>query len=65
MVSQTAYADLEIRILEQQAQGYPVEITLNHEQEFARGSWIPIPCPSLGSNSCNQGRTARGCSDGF
>jgi len=34
MVPQTAYADLEIRILERQAQGYPVEITLNNEQQF-------------------------------
>jgi hypothetical protein len=41
MVSQTAYADLEIRILERQAQGYPVEITLNNEQEFPRGSLDP------------------------
>ena len=29
MVSQAAYADLEIRILERQAQGYLVEMTLN------------------------------------
>ena len=41
MVSQAAHADLEIRILERQTQAYPVEITLNHEQEFPRGyTWI-------------------------
>ena len=32
-----AYADLEIRILAQQEDGYPVELTLNNEQEFPRG----------------------------
>lgn len=31
------YTDLEIRILEKQAQGYPVEITFSGEQEFPRG----------------------------
>lgn len=44
----TAYADLEIRILERQEEGYPVEITFSGEQEFPRGylkpdiiPWIP------------------------
>jgi hypothetical protein len=32
-----SYADLEIRILPQQEDGYPVELTLNSEQEFPRG----------------------------
>lgn len=32
-----SYCDLEIRILERQEAGYPVELTLNHEQEFPRG----------------------------
>lgn len=48
-----AYADLEIRILGQQEEGYPVEITLNREQEFPRGSlnpdllpWVPNASPS-------------------
>jgi hypothetical protein len=53
MVSQTAYADLEIRILAREAQGYPVEITLNHEQEFPRGSLDPesLPLPWVGTAS--------------
>jgi hypothetical protein len=36
-----AYSDLEIRILEKQAAGYPVEITLNSVQEFPRGFLDP------------------------
>ena len=53
MVSQAAYADLEIRILERQAQGYPVEITLNHEQEYARGYLDPksLPLPWVATAS--------------
>ena len=35
------YADLEIRILERQDAGYPVELTLNYEQEFACGYLSP------------------------
>ena len=42
------HADLEIRILALQDEGYPVEITLNYEQQFLRGflatdvvSWVP------------------------
>ena len=31
------YADLEIRILERQEAGYPVEITFDRRQEFPRG----------------------------
>lgn len=46
------YADLEIRILERQEEGYPVEMTLNREQEFPRGVLHPdllpwVPCASL------------------
>lgn len=37
MSPQSVYADLEIRILELEEAGYPVEITLNSEQEFPRG----------------------------
>ncbi|MFQ5612792.1 MAG: CHAT domain-containing protein [Anaerolineae bacterium] len=33
----SAYADLEIRILGQEEAGYPVEITVNSEQEYPRG----------------------------
>jgi hypothetical protein len=47
------YADLEIRILGRQTQGYPVELTLNYEQEFPRGyldpdwlPWVPSAAPS-------------------
>ncbi|MFN8446291.1 MAG: CHAT domain-containing protein [Caldilineaceae bacterium] len=35
------YGDLEIRILERQEQGYPVELTLNNEREFPRGFLDP------------------------
>ncbi|MBN2003977.1 MAG: CHAT domain-containing protein, partial [Anaerolineae bacterium] len=35
------YADLEIRILERQEAGYPVEITLDGGQEFPRGFLTP------------------------
>ena len=45
MGSQTAYADIEIRILERQSQGYSVEITLNHRQEFPRGYLNPESLP--------------------
>ncbi len=50
MTDHTVYADLEIRILEQQdTKGYPVEMTLNHEQEYQAGyldpaevdDWLP------------------------
>ncbi len=60
MTDYTVYADLEIRILEKQdAKGYPVEITLNGEQEFERGflqlenqpepgclPWLPTSSPT-------------------
>ncbi len=51
----THYADLESRILEQQDEGYPVEITFSGEQEFPRGfltsdilSWTPGYSPEEG-----------------
>ena len=37
MTRNLTYADLEIRILGKQNNGYPVEITVNSEQEFPRG----------------------------
>jgi CHAT domain-containing protein len=47
------YADLELRILEKQDEGYPVEITLNREVEFPRGylkpdflPWVPSASPT-------------------
>jgi CHAT domain-containing protein len=53
MNQKPTYADLEIRILEQQDEGYPVEITLNNEQEFPRGvltpdflPWVPSASPA-------------------
>ncbi|MSP12769.1 MAG: CHAT domain-containing protein, partial [Chloroflexi bacterium] len=49
----TAYADLEIRIFARQDQGYPVEITLNKEQQFGAGylqsnilPWVPGVFPA-------------------
>lgn len=41
MASNTEYADLEIRILERQDQGYPVELTVDGEREFPRGFLSP------------------------
>lgn len=42
------FADLEIRIFSQQPEGFPVELTLNNEQQFPRGyldpgflPWVP------------------------
>src|SRR5262245_54612975 len=47
------YADLEIRILERQPAGYPVEITFSGEQEFPPGylspdvlPWVPSASPA-------------------
>ncbi|MEM7033308.1 MAG: CHAT domain-containing protein [Chloroflexota bacterium] len=40
-MNQNLYADVEIRILEEQSEGYPVEITVNGEQEFPRGYLSP------------------------
>ena len=37
MGAKPVYADLEIRILDKGEAGYPVEITLNNEQQFPRG----------------------------
>ncbi len=45
------YADLEIRILDHQAEGYPVELTLNNEQEFPRGYLDPAFLPWIPSSS--------------
>ena len=49
---QETYADLEIRIRERQDDGYSVDITLNHEQEFGPGRldpgflpWVPSASP--------------------
>ena len=41
------YADLEIRILEKQDRGYPVEITFNGDQEFPRGFLDPSGRPPI------------------
>lgn len=43
MTNNKSYADLEIRILKQEASGYPVEITLNNERQFKRGYLAPRP----------------------
>ena len=48
--SADTYVDLEIRILQKQEQGYPVEITLGGQQEFPRG-FLPsevVPWSSSG-----------------
>jgi tetratricopeptide (TPR) repeat protein len=54
VVSVDQYADLEIRILERTDKGYPVELTLDGEQEFPRGyltpdvlPWVPSASPEL------------------
>ena len=39
------YADLEIRILEKQQEGFPVEMTLNSEQEYDPGFLDPTSLP--------------------
>jgi hypothetical protein len=41
------YADLEIRILERQERGYPVEITFHGDQEFPRGFLDPLTQPQI------------------
>jgi len=48
------YADLEIRILKHETDGYQVEMTLNSEQEFPRGAlapdflpWVPGDSPAM------------------
>jgi hypothetical protein len=45
----TGYADLEIRILERQEGGYPVELTLAGEREFPRGFLPPDILPWVSS----------------
>jgi hypothetical protein len=45
------YADLEIRILDRQSQGYPIELTLNYEQEFPRGYLDPGQLPWVSSGA--------------
>ena len=47
----STYADLEIRILGQQEEGYPVELILNSEQEFPRGYLGPALLPWVSSAS--------------
>jgi len=51
MSKNLSYADLEIRILEQQAEGYPVEITFKGEQEFPRGYLAPDLLPWVAGSS--------------
>jgi hypothetical protein len=51
MVVTSTYADLEVRILERQEEGYPVEMTLNSEQEFSRGHLSPDLLPWVPSGS--------------
>jgi hypothetical protein len=53
LITPGTYVDIEIRILERQAEGYPVEITFSGEQEFPRGHldpdflpWIPSASPT-------------------
>ena len=53
MIKINTYADLEIRIMEKQAEGYPVELTLNSERELGRGfldpdlaPWTPSASPA-------------------
>jgi hypothetical protein len=49
----TTYADLEIRLLKAEDQGYPIEITLDSDQQFPRGylprsfvPWLPSGSPA-------------------
>jgi hypothetical protein len=46
-VSANSYADLEIRILDKQDRGYPVEITFNGDQQFPRGFVDPSAQPQI------------------
>ena len=43
----TSFADLEIRVLDKQERGYPVEITFNGDQEFPRGFLDPAVQPLI------------------
>jgi hypothetical protein len=47
----STYADLEVRIRERQEEGYPVEMTLNSEQEFSPGHLSPDLLPWVSSGS--------------
>jgi hypothetical protein len=50
------YADLEVRILKKEADGYPVEITFNGELEFPRGVLsADLPVLSAGAASGEDG----------
>ena len=50
------YADLEVRILKKDTNGYPVEITFNGELEFPRGVLSPeLPVLSAGAGSDQDG----------
>jgi hypothetical protein len=51
MTQWRTYADLEIRILDLRDEGYPVEITVNSEQEFPRGYLRPDFLPWVSSAS--------------
>ncbi len=52
------YADLEIRILKKDTEGYPVEITFNGELEFPRGVLSPeLPVLSAGAAPGEDGVT--------
>jgi CHAT domain-containing protein len=46
-MSRFTYADLEIRILNKTADGYPVELTLNSEQQYSGGRLDPGGLPWL------------------
>jgi hypothetical protein len=41
MLKTDTYADLEIRLMAPQAEGYPIELTLNSERELGRGYLLP------------------------
>ena len=41
MVSQIGHADLEIHILALEAQGYPVKMTLNNQEQYPRKYVVP------------------------
>jgi hypothetical protein len=50
------YADLEIRILRKETNGYPVEITFDGELEFPRGLLSPkLPAVSAGDEPASDG----------
>ena len=50
------FADLEIRILERQPEGYPVELTLDTGQEFPRGYLSPAILPWRRGARARRGR---------